>query len=249
MSRIALPTALLLVLAASPAARAQEPGPAPELGLPTSDAEREIRELFEKVERRLREIDRLLSDASAGEVGALEELGSSGIDELLERSRREGREAVNDIDRILEIARQLGETMPSGAQQGGGSPGGQQGQSPLQGHGQSGGERERTPEAPPEDEPGQGGGETPTEGERPRDQGETPKSPGESRDPDPRNEAGAAPPSDAGTPGASVEGGVDRWGDLPVHVRDLFRAEGGGDLPPRYRDFIDSYHRRLARRP
>lgn len=37
----------------------------------------------------------------------------------------------------------------------------------------------------------------------------------------------------------------DRWGDLPVHVRELFRAQGGGDLPPRYRDWIDAYYKRL----
>jgi hypothetical protein len=28
----------------------------------------------------------------------------------------------------------------------------------------------------------------------------------------------------------------------------LFRTEGGGDLPPQYRDWIDAYHRRLNRR-
>jgi len=32
-------------------------------------------------------------------------------------------------------------------------------------------------------------------------------------------------------------------------VRDLFRMEGGGDLPPRYRDWIDAYYRRLDRTP
>lgn len=39
----------------------------------------------------------------------------------------------------------------------------------------------------------------------------------------------------------------DRWGDLPIHVRDLFRAQGNGDLPPRYREWIDAYYRRLNR--
>lgn len=45
-----------------------------------------------------------------------------------------------------------------------------------------------------------------------------------------------------------VAGGSEDWGNLPVHVRELFRAEGGRDLPPRYRDWIDSYYRRLNRR-
>ena len=41
----------------------------------------------------------------------------------------------------------------------------------------------------------------------------------------------------------------DRWGDLPVQVRELFRAQGGYDLPPRYRDWIEAYYRRLNDRP
>jgi len=32
---------------------------------------------------------------------------------------------------------------------------------------------------------------------------------------------------------------------LPVYARDVFRAQGGEALPLRYRDFIDSYYRRL----
>ena len=42
--------------------------------------------------------------------------------------------------------------------------------------------------------------------------------------------------------------GGDEWGNLPIHVRELFRAEGGQRLPARYRDWIDSYYRRLNRR-
>lgn len=41
---------------------------------------------------------------------------------------------------------------------------------------------------------------------------------------------------------------AERWGDLPVHVRDVFRAEGGGDMPPRYRDWIDAYYRKMHER-
>jgi hypothetical protein len=33
-----------------------------------------------------------------------------------------------------------------------------------------------------------------------------------------------------------------------VQVRELFRAQGGDDLPPRYRDWIDAYYRRLSGR-
>ena len=42
-------------------------------------------------------------------------------------------------------------------------------------------------------------------------------------------------------PGSDVE----IWGNLPIHLRDIFRAEGQGDMPARYRDWIDSYYRRL----
>jgi hypothetical protein len=38
---------------------------------------------------------------------------------------------------------------------------------------------------------------------------------------------------------------ADRWGDLPVNVRDVFRAQGGSDLPVRYREWIDAYFKRL----
>ena len=40
---------------------------------------------------------------------------------------------------------------------------------------------------------------------------------------------------------------VDRWGDLPLHAREVFRVEGGGDLPAQYRAWIDSYYRKLNR--
>ncbi|MCY2960284.1 MAG: hypothetical protein NTY35_08960 [Planctomycetota bacterium] len=38
---------------------------------------------------------------------------------------------------------------------------------------------------------------------------------------------------------------IERWGDLPVQVREVFRNHGGGDFPPYYRDWIDQYYRRL----
>lgn len=39
----------------------------------------------------------------------------------------------------------------------------------------------------------------------------------------------------------------DRWGDLPIQVREVFRTEGGADLPPEYRDWIDGYYKKLLR--
>jgi hypothetical protein len=30
-------------------------------------------------------------------------------------------------------------------------------------------------------------------------------------------------------------------------VRDVFRTQGGGDMPAKYRDWIDAYYRRMAK--
>ena len=56
---------------------------------------------------------------------------------------------------------------------------------------------------------------------------------------------GAPPegPRDRTAPGTAA----DRWGDLPQHARDVFRTQGGADLPVRYRDWIDAYYKRLNR--
>ena len=84
------------------------------------------------------------------------------------------------------------------------------------------------------------------EGQEPKPGGEEPK--GNQDDPeqtDPK-QAGAPPGYETQDPLHATGG--DEWGNLPVHVRELFRAEGGQRLPARYRDWIDSYYRRLNRR-
>jgi hypothetical protein len=99
------------VIAAS--APAQDPeGPPPPVPVEAQDSaggRAEMIELFHAVESRLREIDELLFDASAGE-SALGKIEESGIEELLSRSTAKAEEAVSGIDRILEIARQYGGT-------------------------------------------------------------------------------------------------------------------------------------------
>ncbi|MFT7665568.1 MAG: hypothetical protein ACI87A_003808 [Planctomycetota bacterium] len=35
------------------------------------------------------------------------------------------------------------------------------------------------------------------------------------------------------------------WGDLPRHAQRVFRAEGDGEIPAQYRDWIDAYYRKL----
>ena len=245
MRTTSFPAIALLALCALPGpARAQEPGPAP---APAAEdaAQQELRDLFARVERRLREIDRLLGDAGAGEVGALRGVGASGIDELLRTARDRQTQAIEDIDRILEIANEFAEQSESGGS--GSGPPQSQGGSPLDRPGQAT-EREGTPSQPQ----GQGGEQPqnpePRPGESPPDAQGDPKDPRASRDQDPRNAPGRTPspqPTDAPQRPASE---VDRWGDLPVHARDVFRAEGGGDMPVQYRDWIDAYYRRLNRK-
>lgn len=71
-----------------------------------NDAQAEARQLFRRVEKRLREIDSLLNDASAGQTGGLSKLSESGIGSLIERSRTSSKSAIKDIDRLLEIFNQ-----------------------------------------------------------------------------------------------------------------------------------------------
>lgn len=217
-------------------------------------AQTEMRDLFAKVERRLREIDRLLSDAGAGEKVALAGDKQAGIDELLRTSQTRQREVLEGIDRILELARENQQRSGSGS----GKPSGEPqpgGKSPIDQQGEQQSQREQTPSAPQK-------GEKPDsqnqDGSQEKD-GSKPKSgkpgEGEPRDPragpkkDPKNSPGPNPPQTATDAANKADGGKDRWGDLPVKVRDVFRTEGGGDMPVQYREWIDSYYRRLNKKP
>lgn len=246
--------AALALLAAGAFAQAPKPviGPdpldEPSLSGPQQDQmQQELRQLFRQVELRLREIDRLLSDASAGDTAALDGVGEAGIDKLLDLSRESATKSVQDIDRILEIAEQMG-----GQCQSAGScdkPGGSgSGQSPIDKAGQQQTQREETPEAPA-DQARKDGEQPDEQGRQPKDSknGEQPRDGKAQDDPLADNQAGAEPPGSERARASDADG-LDRWGDLPITVRDVFRTEGGGDLPPRYRDWIDSYYRRLSDR-
>lgn len=225
-------------------------------------AEEEIAELFAKVERRLRLTDRVLLDASAGDASRLDEIEGSGIEDLLrdlpksespkgskstsdecqgvsgslEQSSSQVRKALSEIDEIIQIA----QSMPPNCQSG--PPGGEkksQGQSPLDDRPQQSREKSQSPEKPQES-PQEGG-------QKPQQKGQDPKD-NKSSDEDPRNErADSTPGSETGAVPPTVDQ-REEWGDLPVHVRDVFRAEGGPGLPAQYRDWIDAYYRRLNER-
>ena len=124
-------------------------GPEPQGPPQATPEEDEMLRLFGQVERRMREIDRLLYDASAGRApGKIEE---SGIDKLLKRGRESSQQVLDDIDKILELAMQRAQEQQQQQQQsnngGQGGQQGKQGQSPLdQQRGDSPSGSERTPE-------------------------------------------------------------------------------------------------------
>ena len=101
------------------------------------------------------------------------------------------------------------------------------------------GRKEQTPEGPRE-------GLEPPPGQD-KDAGTSGPPKGDKVGPPEGNSAAAQPKDALGAPLMAVNG-KEQWGNLPVHLRDLFRAGGGTDLPPRYRDWIDSYYRRLNER-
>lgn len=252
-----VPLQLLFALTAVALPRAAQEGGGDPLA-PALDPKAEMIRLFGKVENRLREIDRLLADAGAGDRRALEKVGPSGIDELLKQSRESSAQAVEDIDRILDLAQQMSKQQSPSSSSGSGEPqqqpgGGQSGSDPLGGQAGNSTQRENTPAGP--EEKGERPGEKPG-GEQPQGAaGQKPeKKPGPDGTPkdtqasasDPRNRQSGPPPEGARESG-SQGAGAERWGDLPVHARDVFRNEGGRDMPVRYRDWIDEYYRRMNR--
>lgn len=118
----------------------------------------------------------------------------------------------------------------------------QSSESPLDQERQRGpSEAEKTPEAPkPGEEQSQG--EQPSkpkpEGEEPDDRGENPPG-GENRPANPRSDESGPPVS----PGQDA----DRWGQLPERVQTVFQNQITDDLPVQYRDWIDSYYRKLSK--
>jgi hypothetical protein len=247
-SATALSVAVLVTCALS---SAQTPPTPPTK--PHDNGQAEMRQLFAKVERRMREIDRLLSDAGAGDTAALAGAKKAGIDELLKNTQARQHEVLDDIDRILEIARQSQGRPSSGS----GGQGEQQpdGASPLDKQGEQQTDRESTPSSP---QKGEKPGGRDKSGEKPEPDANKPNDPNADGQPndqrrsppkDARNNPSSGPPAQPTSNPSAIDRGKDRWGDLPVKVRDVFRAEGGGDMPAQYREWIDAYYRRLSKKP
>ena len=214
----------------------------------------ELLELFGQVERRMRKIDFLLLDASAGDLSKLSEVGESGIGDLLDEATPpqasasgdspgvagmlrvaggEGEAVRRDIDRIIEIAEQMGGQCSSS---GSGS------QKPSSGSPLDGRPEQRVDKTGSPEEPRQG------EQEQPEPKDGDPKSNKDGDDPPRPNQPAANAPDSDTEPAQPVVDDREAWGELPIHVRDVFRAEGGPSMPPRYRDWIDAYYKRLNAR-
>lgn len=218
-------------------ARPQDPPtpvPVPQAAPSAEDAQRELRELFAKVEKRMQAIDALLYDAAAGET-RLEQFEESGIGDLLRHTQSQSRKNLEDIDRILELARQSSQQQQQQQQQGSQDPQ-SGGQSPLdEPRDRTNQAQEQTPEEPD-------GQPNPMPPGQEEEEGNPPPPPGA------ENREGGPPEASRPGPEAGGQAG-DRWGDLPPHVREIFRSQGGGDMPVRYRDWIDAYYRRLNQNP
>jgi hypothetical protein len=227
---------LLLWLACSSLAPIvpQEPQEPPD----RDQLEQRMRELVRDVERNLRAIDVDLSDAAAGETALVPR--DSGLSKLLEQSRQKSSSVVRDIDEILELAAQLGQSKPQSG--GGNSRGGQSQQqqgSPEQDSAprrDSRTERERTPER------GQQQPQPQPEGQEPRDG--QPKPGTEQQLP-----GSQMPPSPPAGKAVPVVDSREGWGELPDLVREVFHAQGSSDMPLHYREWIDGYWERLREQP
>ena len=218
--------------------------------------------LFQEVEGRMNNVGSLLFRASKGETEALNEISNPGIDELLKKGEpqastsgagsslasmlqvasAEGDSILTGIDKILEIANEQGGGQCSSAMQQNsqgnqpdGQPSGEQGKSQEQ---QETGKKKDQSASDPKEGTGQ---------QEPKQQGEQAID-GKQSDAEPT-------PSKAGKTPERPTAGVNHrdpkneaWGNLPIHLRDIFRAEGGVEVPAQYRDWIDSYYRRLNRR-
>jgi len=103
-------------------------------------------------------------------------------------------------------------------------------------------EGERTPDAPTPQEqqqsPKPDGQQPDQQGQKPDDRGQNP--------PTGRNEP-SAPRVDEPGPAVNPTDDAERWGMLPARVQQIFRNQITDDLPVQYRDWIDSYYRRMNR--
>lgn len=226
------------------------------LTTPASDPQSEMIRLFQEVEGRMNKMGDLLLSASKGETNALQELQTPGIDELLKQAPQrpdangsgaladmlnatssQGESALAGIDQILKIANeQGGECSSAMSAQGPPKDSSSNSESPSQKREESGKKKDQSASTPSDGKPQQSADAS----EQPKDGDQNNATPEAKKDRNPPERATEAP--------SRRDPKNEAWGNLPIHLRDIFRAEGGVDVPAQYRDWIDSYYRRLNRR-
>lgn len=210
----------------------------------------DLEQLFLKVEKRLQRVTDLLYEASSGDVSGADDIGSAGIDELIREAeqgaagassgmarilgatRSQSEATLDDIQRILEMAEQQSSSSSSSSSSSQ-SPSSQG--MPQQGQTPSGSRKQESGERPPEPGEGQEQQGDPKDGQQPRGNQES--------DAGQDGQSDAPPPGETGAPSGAT--GAEEWGDLPVHLRKVFQNGVSEDVPPRYRDWVDSYYKRL----
>src|SRR5262245_35809149 len=121
LSRALLLGAWLVPAAVAQEGTSQEPPKKPQIELPDlggiQEAQEEMVKLFHEVERTLGAIDIELADAGAGRI-PVPEGKDSGIERLLRSHGEKSDQAVAGIERILELAEELGKQCNSSCMKG-----------------------------------------------------------------------------------------------------------------------------------
>ncbi|MBI3820756.1 MAG: hypothetical protein HY286_18860 [Planctomycetes bacterium] len=234
------------VLGTSSAANAQISGGG-------GNPEQEIKDLFKKVEKDLQEIDKLLLEAGKD---------APAIQVTSANSKDVAKDALNRQKKVSENIQKILDLIPDGK---GGS-----GKNSQQNHGLSkppkgGGKGSQGDNNNPDNKPsgeqpqqqqqndektanGAGQAQTlPQDGQQPKDPkgGGNPDDNKKSNEP-PKN--GQQKPRDYDTERVKRDReAADRWGDLPEHLRRTFSNENTGDLPMRYRKWIQDFYTRTSK--
>lgn len=250
--------ALILLLGLPWSASPQDQGPPPvdlegrirqDFG---QDPAAQMQELFGRIEKNLRSIDDLLFEAAGSPDLAQDDpqRWRSWIGDTRKRSEA----VLEDIDKLLDLSQQMSSQSRgrSSSNQGQGqqSPeSSEQGQSPLDRGGAEGQRRqEGGQQSPPPS-----GSEPQSAGQDPGQQQESGKPQGDptgaqAGGPEGQQASERRPPGSERGPGSGA-GEIAPWGELPPRVQEIFSNQNADEVPLLYRDWIDSYYRRVSRQP
>lgn len=214
-----------------------------------ADPKQEIQELFKKVEKDLKEIDKLLLDAANNRQGASASTSSSSSSSSSDSAKSgasagakeetggkasartahsKQKSVASDIQKIIDLVPPGGScNNPGGSCDNPGNSGGKPSS--------SGGEK---PQNPGEEKTAQGDNKAP----KPDQGGQDPNDPRKSQDPAQMAKSPYRPQDTERNPRTD---GVERWGDLPEHARKAFSNENTDDLPLRYRKWIQDFYKRV----